>query len=105
MTDSTTETRDEKPNEVKDVDENPLEPTESRPESYPTGIKLVLILLSIYLSVFLVALDRTIIATALPKITDQFQSFGDVGWVSIPISLTLNCTASLVPMLMTHDAR
>ncbi|EXJ73953.1 uncharacterized protein A1O5_02247 [Cladophialophora psammophila CBS 110553] len=66
--------------ETKDADENPLEQTTSRIENYPTGIKLSLILLSIYLSVFLVALDRTIIATALPKITDKFQSFGDVGW-------------------------
>ncbi|OAP63753.1 hypothetical protein AYL99_02980 [Fonsecaea erecta] len=61
-------------------DENALEQTTSRIENYPTGIKLGMILLSIYLSVFLVALDRTIIATALPKITDKFQSFGDVGW-------------------------
>ncbi|KAH0832807.1 hypothetical protein AYO21_00294 [Fonsecaea monophora] len=63
-----------------DADESPLEQTTSRIEKYPTGIKLGLILLSIYLSVFLVALDRTIIATALPKITDKFQSFADVGW-------------------------
>ena len=62
-------------------DESPLEKTTSRIENYPTGVKLALILLSIYLSVLLVALDRTIIATALPKITDQFQSFADVGWV------------------------
>ena len=59
-----------------------LEKTTSKIENYPTGLKLTLILLSIYLSVFLVALDRTIIATALPQITDKFQSFGDVGWVS-----------------------
>jgi len=34
---------------------------------YPTGIKLVLIMLALCLSVFLVALDQTIIATAIPK--------------------------------------
>lgn len=34
---------------------------------YPTGIKLVLILVALCLSVFLVALDQTIIATAIPK--------------------------------------
>lgn len=73
--------RDEKLIEAKDVDQNPLEETTSRIEKYPTGIRLALILLSIYLSVFLVALDRTIIATAIPKITDHFQSFGDIGWV------------------------
>ncbi|KAG9781340.1 MFS transporter, partial [Aureobasidium melanogenum] len=64
---------------VKD-DMSPLEAVTSRPDKYPKGIKLVLVLLSIYLAIFLVALDRTIIATALPKITDHFQSFGDTGW-------------------------
>ncbi|OCT45375.1 putative HC-toxin efflux carrier TOXA [Cladophialophora carrionii] len=59
-----------------------LEKTTSKIENYPTGLKLAVVLLSIYLSVFLVALDRTIIATALPQITDKFQSFGDVGWTA-----------------------
>lgn len=60
-----------------------LEKVTSKVEEYPTGLKLFLLLLSIYLSVFLVALDRTIIATALPVITDHFHSIGDIGWVSL----------------------
>lgn len=47
---------------------------------YPTGMKLGLITLALCLSVFLMALDNSIIATAIPKITDQFQSLPDVGW-------------------------
>ena len=47
---------------------------------YPTGLKLNLISLALCLSVFLMALDNTIIATAIPKITDQFHSLADVGW-------------------------
>jgi hypothetical protein len=47
---------------------------------YPTGLKLNLISLALCLSVFLIALDNTIIATAIPKITDQFNSLPDVGW-------------------------
>lgn len=47
---------------------------------YPTGVKLHLISLALCLSVFLIALDNTIIATAIPKITDQFKSLDDVGW-------------------------
>ncbi|KAJ5949387.1 hypothetical protein N7454_000971 [Penicillium verhagenii] len=31
-------------------------------------------------TLFLVALDRTIIATAIPRITDEFHSLGDIGW-------------------------
>ena len=60
-----------------------LERKESVAEEYPQGLKLALILLSIYCAVFLVALDRTIIATALPRITDDFHSFADVGWVCL----------------------
>ncbi|KAJ5659856.1 hypothetical protein N7507_006307 [Penicillium longicatenatum] len=33
-----------------------------------------------FLSLLLVALDRTIIATAIPRITDEFHSLGDIGW-------------------------
>ncbi|KAJ6614081.1 major facilitator superfamily domain-containing protein [Mycena sp. CBHHK59/15] len=44
---------------------------------YPHGLKLGLLMISLCLSVFLVAL---IIATAIPKITDQLKSLADVGW-------------------------
>ncbi|KAJ5326635.1 hypothetical protein MYU51_014499 [Penicillium brevicompactum] len=59
---------------------------------YPTGLKLTLIVLALCLSVFLVALDNSIIATAIPKITDQFHSLEDVGWYGSAYLLT---TASL----------
>lgn len=48
--------------------------------AYPTGATLGLVVLALCLSVFLMALDNSIIATAIPKITDQFHSLGDVGW-------------------------
>lgn len=55
---------------------------------YPTGLKLFLISIALCLSVFLVALDNTIIATAIPKITDRFQSLNDVGWYASSYLLT-----------------
>ena len=55
---------------------------------YPQGLKLALIILALCLSVFLVALDNTIIATAIPKITDHFKSLGDVGWYGSAYLLT-----------------
>ncbi|KAE8445029.1 hypothetical protein EG329_014035 [Mollisiaceae sp. DMI_Dod_QoI] len=55
---------------------------------YPTGVKLGLISLALCLSVFLMALDNTIIATAIPKITDQFHSLPDVGWYGSAYLLT-----------------
>lgn len=47
---------------------------------YPEGVPFALLCLALCLSVFLMALDTTIIATAIPKITDEFQSLTDVGW-------------------------
>ncbi|KAI9650269.1 MFS sugar transporter [Ciborinia camelliae] len=55
---------------------------------YPTGVKLQLISLALCLSVFLMALDNSIIATAIPKITDQFHSLDDVGWYGSAYLLT-----------------
>ena len=55
---------------------------------YPTGARLALLMLALCLAVFLMALDNSIIATAIPKITDQFHSLGDVGWYGSAYLLT-----------------
>ena len=47
---------------------------------YPKAWKLAVIVAALCLAVFLVALDQTIVAVAVPKITDQFHSLDDVGW-------------------------
>ena len=46
------------------------------------------------LATFVVALDNTIIATAIPKITTDFNSLNDVGWYGSAYLLT---TTSLQP--------
>jgi hypothetical protein len=51
-------------------------------------IKELLLMSSAGLSVFLMALDNTIIATAIPAITDQFHSLPDVGWYGSAYLLT-----------------
>jgi MFS family permease len=48
----------------------------------------LLLIESVGLSVFLMALDNTIIATAIPAITDQFHSLPDVGWYGSAYLLT-----------------
>ncbi|KAH8675576.1 major facilitator superfamily domain-containing protein [Xylariales sp. PMI_506] len=67
-----------------------LEQTLTREDGvpYPAGLKLFLITLALCLSVFLVALDNSIIATAIPKITDEFHSLTDVGWYGSAYLLT-----------------
>ncbi|KAJ2895335.1 putative efflux pump antibiotic resistance protein [Zalerion maritima] len=59
---------------------------------YPSGVKLQLITLALCLAVFLMALDNSIIATAIPEITNDFKSLSDVGWYGSAYLLT---TASL----------
>lgn len=54
--------------------------TQKEPKTDKPSLKFVLLMLAIFLVVFLVALDRTIIATAIPRITNEFNSFNDVGW-------------------------
>ncbi|MCJ1477933.1 MFS sugar transporter [Lambiella insularis] len=55
---------------------------------YPQGLKLAVIMIALCLAVFLIALDNTIIATAIPRITDQFHSIEDVGWYASAYLLT-----------------
>ncbi|KAL2786252.1 major facilitator superfamily domain-containing protein [Aspergillus keveii] len=54
----------------------------------PRSLKFWSIILGMYLAIFLVALDRTIIATAIPAITDEFHSISDIGWYGSSYMLT-----------------
>jgi hypothetical protein len=47
---------------------------------YVTGLALALLAFGLCVTTFLIGLDQMIIATAIPKITTQFDSLGDVGW-------------------------
>ncbi|KAA8649901.1 MDR family MFS transporter [Aspergillus tanneri] len=57
------------------------------PENQST-LRVVCLIVSAFVAMFLVALDRTIISTAIPKITDEFNSFDDVGWYGSAYLLT-----------------
>ncbi|DAA77841.1 TPA_exp: Uncharacterized protein A8136_5544 [Trichophyton benhamiae CBS 112371] len=57
------------------------------PEKQPL-IQVVCLIVSAFVAMFLVALDRTIISTAIPRITDEFESLQDVGWYGSAYLLT-----------------
>ncbi|KAA8641990.1 MDR family MFS transporter [Aspergillus tanneri] len=61
---------------------------------YPSGLKLALLMISIFVAMFLVSLDRLIISTTIPQITDKFNSAGDIGWYGTAYLLT-NCAFQL----------
>ncbi|KAI1434608.1 MFS general substrate transporter [Xylaria sp. CBS 124048] len=54
----------------------------------PKSFKFWSVMISIFLALFLVALDRTIIGTATPQITQEFHSLGDIGWYGSAYQLT-----------------
>lgn len=56
---------------------------------YPKALKLTFIVVALVLSIFLVALDMTIVATAIPRITDEFHSLDQVGWYGSAFFLTV----------------
>jgi hypothetical protein len=61
---------------------------------YPKGLQLALLTFGLCMATFVVALDNTIIATAIPKITTVFNSLEDVGWYGSSYLLT---TTALQP--------
>ena len=60
----------------------------SAQQQYPRGIRLVLITIGLILSIFIAALDSTIIATAIPSITTQFGSISNIAWYGSAYSVT-----------------
>lgn len=87
---STAENSDVMPEKEKDIEQIGTPPSDevhagAEPE---LTLKTYLIAVSLMLAVFCVALDNTIIATAIPRITDQFHALDDVGWYASSYLLT-----------------
>ncbi|KAK3353400.1 major facilitator superfamily domain-containing protein [Lasiosphaeria hispida] len=58
---------------------------------FPSGFSLWFIFLGLFLAVLCLGLDRTIVATAVPKITAEFNSLSDIGWYGSAYMLTSCC--------------
>ncbi|KAK7724451.1 hypothetical protein SLS63_008708 [Diaporthe eres] len=62
---------------------------ERKPQiDYPGGANLFFIVAALVLSVFLSSLDITIVATAIPKITDEFRGLDKATWYGSAFFLT-----------------
>lgn len=59
----------------------------------------VIVMLAVMSATFLVSLDQTIIATALGKIVEDFQSFSSLSWVVTAYMLTMTVTVPLAGKL------
>ncbi|KAK2024182.1 major facilitator superfamily transporter [Colletotrichum zoysiae] len=82
-------------NEKTEANDNVLErhssivPSEE-PE-YPGSAQVAVIMACILSAIFLMSLDRTIIATAIPRMTDEFHSIQDIGWYGSAFMVTTCC--------------
>ncbi|TGO82201.1 hypothetical protein BPOR_0892g00010 [Botrytis porri] len=63
-------------------------------EQYPGWRKSIATMLSLYLLTLIVALDRTILSTAIPAITIEFNTLEDIGWYASAYLLT-SCATQL----------
>ncbi|KAJ7036886.1 ABC transporter [Mycena alexandri] len=61
---------------------------EPLPDTVLTGRKLAVVFVAMLLSLLLIALDQTILSTALPRIASDFDSFSLQGWVASAFILT-----------------
>lgn len=59
----------------------------------------IIIMLSVMASLFLVALDQTIIATALGKIVEEFNSFDSLSWIVTAYLITTTITVPIAGKL------
>ncbi|KAI7356019.1 MFS general substrate transporter [Hortaea werneckii] len=71
------------------------------PVEYPPTREVVVVVIAILLALFLNALDRTIVATAIPAITNEFDSLQDIGWYGSAYMLTASCFQLLFGRIYT----
>jgi MFS family permease len=85
-------------NSIRNHSENPNSvstPPKEGSQNFLSGWKLFTILTCLCMCEFLVALDATILATAIPVISHEFQALEDIGWYVSAYFLT-NCAFQLV---------
>ncbi|KAK3320578.1 MFS multidrug transporter [Cercophora scortea] len=70
-------------------------------EGYITGFRLWLILISGTVVQFLIMLDHSVLATAIPRITTEFDSLLDVAWYGSAYQLASACLQPLTGKMYT----
>ncbi|WXC50476.1 hypothetical protein QX201_010139 [Fusarium graminearum] len=71
-----------------DAVNNPSDTTDNV-KTYPPKKVVLPTMVALFLVFFLIALDRTIIGTAIPTISAEFNSFGDIAWYESAFLLPL----------------
>lgn len=71
------------------ADEELLRAPSVPPTQYLSGWRLAMVIMSLYLGTFVMALDTNIIGVAVPKISSEFQALEDVAWYGSAYLLTV----------------
>ncbi|KAI0865359.1 MFS general substrate transporter [Xylaria cubensis] len=82
-------------------DASPAREDESQ---YPPFWKVALLTIGINFAIFLVALDGTILSTAIPAITKEFNSFNDVAWYGSSYLFAVSALQLLYGRLYTTNS-
>ncbi|KAF2472126.1 putative MFS aflatoxin efflux pump [Lindgomyces ingoldianus] len=71
-------------------DANNIDPSNASDETFQKQPLTTIVLLTVtsLMAMFLIALDRTIITTAIPNITNDFRSLPDIGWYASAYLMT-----------------
>ncbi|GAD92709.1 MFS multidrug transporter, putative [Paecilomyces variotii No. 5] len=67
-----------------------------------TGIRLYALFAAVFFSTFLMALNGSIISTAIPQITSYFKSLDDIGWYGSAYLVSTCCLQPLAGKFYTH---
>ncbi|RAH76889.1 MFS general substrate transporter [Aspergillus japonicus CBS 114.51] len=76
-------------------EKKPIHPKDEYEPEWVHGLTLVMVIAGITLVVFLMLLDVSIVSTAIPKITSQFNSLEDVAWYGSAYTIS---SAALQPL-------
>ncbi|KAK9419711.1 hypothetical protein SUNI508_07197 [Seiridium unicorne] len=90
---------DEKRHDAKVLGEKPRQDMSAAEEDeagkyYPPPSQVAVVMVGLYLSLFMLSLDRTIISTAIPAITNESHSLDDIGW-SASVYMMTGCAFQL----------
>ncbi|RAO65963.1 uncharacterized protein BHQ10_001975 [Talaromyces amestolkiae] len=69
---------------------------------YPRGFKFVALAGASIIAVFLIALDQTIVGTAIPKITDEFHGLNDISWYAAAYFMTFGSAQTSAGKIYTY---
>ena len=81
---------------------NRLEKSQNDTNDYVAGSKLVIIVAAVALACFLMLIDTMVISTAIPRITDDFDSLADVGWYASAYQFGSAAPQPLTGKIFTH---